>query len=239
MSNKETNSKTLKVVGIAAVAIILIAGASTFLFSNQEKSENVFSDTEAGKTLEAYYEAVMGNSEKLEELGIATDVETVKTNVLASSVAADSPLYEQLESYYQDFTVKIISEEEYYDITDGLNKVEIIYEIDVYEYTKRFYEMSDDNNIDKYLTEEEASIFKDYSGDYSTDEKEIVNDKFYDQFYEELEILEPVKKQFKMVMVVDDEGKCDFAMDSSNDDNKEELENFLLSVIDKNPKPEL
>ncbi len=237
MSSK---NKKLGILGaVGGVTILVLAIIIGYLYVDSGKNSSEFSDTEAGKTFEAYYESVMGNDEKLEGLGITPNTKVVREALQTVNISENSPLYECLEKYYEDFSVKVISEEEYYDITDGMDKVNIVYEIDVYEYTKKFYEMTDGDNIGNYLTEEEIEIFKDYSGNYSSEEKEAVEEKFNNQYYEELENLEPVKKQYLMVMVKDDEGSYDFATESLSNANKKELESFLLSVIDMNPKPEL
>lgn len=224
-----------KLVMILTVILVIVLVFGFVQISNGNKS--VFSDSPAGESLEAYYQGINGNNEKLESLGITTNAEKVKEEVLNSITTKDSPLYDIFSSYYSDFSIKIVDEKEYVDYTDDTEKIDVVYEIDVYDYKKVFSEMTLDENIGDYLEEKEVDIIKNPS-EYSEEEVNKVEDKFFEQYYEKLEKLDPEKKNYKLTLVKQSGGSYDFAYESSSSRKKVELYNLLYSVIGEVSVPE-
>lgn len=236
MKNINNGLKLLITIG-GAITLILVMVA-VYLYVDNNKNSSEFNDTEAGETLEAYYNAIRGDNSELEKLGIVTNVNGLIEEILLSNSTVDSTLYNQLSKYYDNFSIRIIEENEYVDEKDSKEKVDIIYEVDTYEYVDLFYSMIEDDNIDKYLTEEEIEIFKAGEKKYSEEKVQEVNDKLYDAHYKEMEKLEPTSKTYMLTLVRNDDGIYDFEYFSENNNKRPMLMNLLLAVIDKNSQPE-
>lgn len=236
MKNINNGLKLLIMTG-GAITLILVAVAG-YLFVDNKSNSSEFSNTEAGETIEAYYNAIRGDNSDLEKLGIITNVSGLIEEILNSNSAVDSSHYNQLSKYYDNFSIRIIEEKEYFDEKDSKDKVDVIYEIDTYGYVDLFYSMIEEDNIDKYLSEEEIDILKAGESKYSDEKVQEVNDKLYDAYYKEMEKLEPISKTYTLTLVRNDDGIYDFEYSSENNNTRPMLMNLLLSVIDKNSQPE-
>lgn len=236
--NKEVTIKPKRYkITIVLSALILIAVVSlVFYLNDNSKKESVFLDSEAGETLKAYHEAVKGDVTSLNDLKIYTNVENIISNIIADP---SSPMYEHQKRMFEEFSMTMLDEREFVDVTDGLEKVEITYEIDVYDYYSMYDDMSSDDNIEDYLSKEEVEIFRG-DGDSTSEKTKEVIDKFNNEFYKNLEDLEPVRKKYTTILVKNQYGIYDFEDVKSEDSTSEktELIYLLQSVISENPRSE-